>query len=176
MHSSRSNLQSSCRSMQVDADYKALPATHCGKHLGQLLQALVGKPKLVCFRSGNMGGNAAPCRLPHPLMGYVGFDPKHIKWCSMHTLNLGILQHLNGSSIELLCQLGCLYWTALFLFDQISRYIAEVFLYPWNHDQPKASLGHLLWTTNCGCFQLGSNALLAWTAWSSSVIVFFWYD
>lgn len=110
MHSSRSNLQSSCGPMQVDADYKALPATHCSKHLGQLLQAPVGKLKLVLFfRSWNTGGTADPCRSPQPIMGYVGFDPGHIKWCSMHTLNLGILQHLNGSAIDLLCALGCLY-------------------------------------------------------------------
>lgn len=47
--------------MQVDADYKALSATHCCKHLGQLLQAPVGKLKLVLFLDhGTLGAMLIP--------------------------------------------------------------------------------------------------------------------
>ena len=40
------------------------------------------------------------------LLGLPGFKIEHVKWCSMHTLNLGILQHFNGSTIDLLASLG----------------------------------------------------------------------
>jgi len=49
-----------------------------------------------------------PWRMAHPLMGYVGFSVSHFKWCSMHCLNLGILQYVNGSATELLCTSGFL--------------------------------------------------------------------
>ena len=47
-----------------------------------------------------------PWRQPHPILSLNGFDISHLKWCSMHALNLGVLQFVTGSSIDLLCSLG----------------------------------------------------------------------
>ena len=55
-----------------------------------------------------------PVREAHPILGLPGFQIEHVKWCSMHTLNLGILQYLNGSIIDLLASLGI--WNSTIAF------------------------------------------------------------
>lgn len=52
-----------------------------------------------------------PCRTPHPILALDGFRIEHIKWCSMHCVNLGILQVVNGSVVELLTSSGVLLWS-----------------------------------------------------------------
>lgn len=47
-----------------------------------------------------------PVRYPHPLINAPGFEVSMIKWCSMHCVNLGILQNLNGSLCSLLFSHG----------------------------------------------------------------------
>jgi hypothetical protein len=57
------------------------------------------------FKHGVLELPLFPVREPHPIVGLPGFQIDHLKWCSMHTLNLGILQFLNGSIIDLLASL-----------------------------------------------------------------------
>ena len=58
-----------------------------------------------------------PWRTPHPILSLNGFDIAHLKWCSMHALNLGVLQFVTGSSIDLLSSLGApALWKAKFWF------------------------------------------------------------
>lgn len=80
-----------------------------------------------------------PWMSPHPLMGYEGFSPSHIKWCSMHCLNLGILQYVNGSAISLLCQLGYSICKHLFSFER--EISADIFCYGSN----PSNLGAMRW-------------------------------
>lgn len=42
------------------------------------------------------------CRSPHPLFTVPGFETSQIRWCTMHCVNLGVLQNLNGSLVSLL--------------------------------------------------------------------------
>ena len=49
-----------------------------------------------------------PARWPHPICGLPGFQVAQIRFCSMHIVNLGILQNLMGSLISLLFQPGIL--------------------------------------------------------------------
>ena len=39
-------------------------------------------------------------------MMVVGWGPYALKWCSMHVLNLGVLQYFAGSCTELLMSIG----------------------------------------------------------------------
>jgi len=43
-------------------------------------------------------------RYEHPLFCAPAFSPKLIRFCSMHCVNLGILQNFNGSIVALLIE------------------------------------------------------------------------
>ena len=83
-----------------------------------------------------------PWRQPHPILSLNGFDISHLKWCSMHALNLGVLQFVTGSSIDLLCSLGApALWKAKFCFPVLAgifrRYNwGSIYIYIFQHLLP----------------------------------------
>lgn len=69
----------------------------------------------------------------------VGWGPWALKWCSMHVLNLGLLQYFAGSCLELLMSIGSaiemVVVTGLLLIDPESpRYniitTSYIYVYP----------------------------------------------
>ena len=59
--------------------------------------------------SANVIANVMPSEL-NPLTTIVGFRPSQIRWCSMHVLNLGVVQVVNGSAVQLLLEEGQMYF------------------------------------------------------------------
>ena len=67
-------------------------------------------------------------RTSHPILGLAGFRIEHIRWCSMHCVNLGILRHLNGSIIDLLASLGAQEYTHIYLFVLVYLFLVPLHL------------------------------------------------
>jgi len=64
-------------------------------------------PPSFLLEPQTVGGESCWWRYIHPFFSIPGFSPKQIRWCSMHTVNLGILQSFLGSLVCLLCENGC---------------------------------------------------------------------
>ena len=58
-------------------------------------------------------------KVPHPILGLEGFQVYQLRFCSMHIVNLGILQNVTASCITLLCQHGNLGCTYMILFCKL---------------------------------------------------------
>ena len=88
---------------------------------------------MASFRNLNIQIN--PGRFTHPLQSFPGFEVRQVRFCSMHTINLGILQALNGSSLPLLCSHGCLpvssFWcTQVVFYCYPMSFLGYLNLYP----------------------------------------------
>ena len=73
-----------------------------------------------------------PERFTHPLQSLPGFEVRQLRFCSMHTINLGVLQALNGSLLSLLCSHGCLpvvfYCYPMCFLGYLYKYLPKVLL------------------------------------------------
>ena len=83
----------------------------------------------------NLNIQINPGRFTHPLQSFPGFEVRQVRFCSMHTINLGILQALNGSSLPLLCSHGCLpvssFWcTQVVFYCYPMSFLGYLNLYP----------------------------------------------
>ena len=77
---------------------------------------------------------------------------RQLRFCSMHTINLGVLQALNGSLLSLLCSHGCLpvvfYCYPMCFLGYLYKYLPKVLLeyLPWCLAQDFLKMATGWWT------------------------------